>query len=102
MARTSPLLDTLRRWALWLVVVVIVVAVLGSVYLAYRVTSDRAESFSEPIEQFNDLAVASKNGGERRWDIAGCAVRAGVHRHEGSCSNPFGHASSPEFATMPL
>lgn len=65
MARTSSLLDTLRKWALRLVVLVLVVAVAGGAYLAYRVTSDRAESFAEPIEQFK----YGSTGGDKNFGI---------------------------------
>src|SRR3546814_15010224 len=65
MARNSTLLDTLRRWALRLVVLALVLAVVGGGYLAYRVGSDSAEEFSDPLAQFK----YGSTGGDKNFGI---------------------------------
>ncbi len=66
MAKHSALLDTLRRWALRLVVLVLALTVVGGGYLAFRLCSDRAEAFADDPEAHFKYG---STGGDKNFGI---------------------------------
>src|SRR5690606_1632761 len=65
MTRESVAFRRLQRWTFWTAMVLIGIAVLFAVYLALRLTTDRAERFDDPVAQFK----YGSTGGDKNFGI---------------------------------
>lgn len=65
MASKRSLFQKLRHWAGWAALAVFVLAVIAGVYLAIRLSTDRAEAFDDPVAQFK----YGSTGGDKNFGL---------------------------------
>lgn len=65
MAASFTFHRTVFRWAGWIALALVTLTLLGGVYLGYRLSIDRAESFDDPVLQFK----YGSTGGDKNFGI---------------------------------
>lgn len=65
MASKGAFWRALRHWASWAAVALFVLIVIGAIYFAIRLSTDRAEAFDDPVAQFK----YGSTGGDKNFGI---------------------------------